>query len=284
MLKNDVKLLIIGRNSFIAKYFIKACEENEIDFQICSHCNIPKKLNDFDWIVNFTINPKFFTHKYSESIDQDALIAKNVSKYKNLKYVMISSRLVYGYDNILVPASEEDEVKHNNNSIYGSNKIFSEEYCRSIFNSNNLLIARGSNMFGYEFGRKSFIGIALKRLFSNSEILLDISEKTARDFIPVSDFASYLIQLISKNHTGIYNIGSGTGVTLEDLCNSIIKGYGRGVVTTVANAVVKDQFILDTHKLFRVTKRKINQSDIIKYAINIGKRLKTESEKKNNNV
>jgi hypothetical protein len=80
------------------------------------------------------------------------------------------------------------------------------------------------------------------------------------------------------------NIGSGTGVTLEDLCNSIIKGYGRGVITTVANAVVKDQFILDTQKLFRMTKRKINQSDIIKYAINIGKRLKTESEKNNNNV
>ena len=284
MTNQDIKILIIGQNSFVAKYFIQACVENEIDYYACSHFNIPKILSDFNWVVNFTINPNFFTQKHTTSIDQDALIAKRVSAYKNLKYVMISSRLVYGYDNILIPASEEHELQHVNNVIYGSNKILSEKFCRLLIKPQNLLITRGSNMFGYEIKRKSFIGIALNRLLSKSEILLDISEKTVRDFIPVNDFASYLIQLISKNCTGIYNIGSGKGVTLEDLCNSIIKGYGKGILNTTCNAPIKDQFILDNQKLFNITKRKIKKSEIMNYAKNIGKRLKMENEANKNNV
>ena len=284
MINQDIKILIVGQNSFVAKYFIKACVENEIDHYACSHSNIPKILSEFNWVVNFTINPNFFTQKHTISIDQDALIAKNVSAYKNLKYVMISSRLVYGYDNILIPASEKHELQHVNNVIYGSNKILSEKFCRSLIKPQNLLITRGSNMFGYEIKRKSFIGIALNRLLSKSEILLDISEKTVRDFIPVNDFASYLIQLISKNCTGTYNIGSGKGVTLEDLCNSIIKGYGKGVLNTTSNAPIKDQFILDSQKLFKITKRTIKKSEIMNYAENIGRRLKMENEANKNNV
>ena len=234
--------------------------------------------------MNFTINPKFFTDKYSEPIDQDAVIARKVSKSKNLKYAMVSSRAVYGYDNFLAPALEGDAVKHSNNSIYGSNKIFSEQYCRSIIGSKNLLIARGSNIFGYELGRKSFAGIALEGLLGKSEILLDISEKTVRDFIPVNDFAIYLMQLISKKCVGVYNVGSGVGITLEDLCNSIIKGYGRGAITTICSAVIKDQFVLDNQKLLSIGSRKINKVDIMEYAKNIGEKLKIDAKARKKNV
>jgi len=279
-----MKILIIGRNSFVAQYFIEACKDNEIDYFACSHLDIPGNLNNFNWVVNFTINPKFFTDKYSESIDQDALIVEKLSKSQNQKYAMISSRMVYGCDNFLTPSLEGDEVKHNNNSIYGSNKIFSEQYCRSIMGSKNLLIARGSNIFGYELGRKSFAGTALDGLLSKSEILLDISEKTVRDFIPVNDFAIYLMQLISKKCIGVYNVGSGIGITLEDLCNSIIKGYGCGAITTIGSTVIKDQFVLDNQKLLSIGSRKINKVDIMKYAKHIGVRLKIEAEARKNNV
>jgi len=271
-----MKVLIIGQNSFVAKYFIRTCKDNKINYVTCSHSDVPKKFDDFTWVVNFTINPKFFTDKYSKAIDQDVLIAKQVSKYQNLKYVMISSRMVCGSNNLLIPMLEDCKVKQNLNSIYGCNKILSEKYCRSIINSDNLLIIRGSNIFGYEYGRKSFTGAALNRLVCKSEILLDISKKTVRDFIPVNYFSDCLVQLMLKKCTGIYNIGSGLGISIEDFCNAIIKGYGGGTIATFGGVVIKDQFILDNQKLLGVVSSRIDKSYILQYAISIGKKLKIE--------
>ena len=271
-----MKVLIIGQNSFVAKYFIRACKDSEIGFVTCSHSDIPKKFDDFTWIINFSINPKFFTDKYSETLDQDVLIARQVSKYQNLKYVMISSRMVYGFHNSLRPMSEGYKVKQKNNSIYGCNKILSEQYCKSFIHSDNLLIVRGSNIFGYEYGRKSFTGAALNRLVSKSEILLDISKKTVRDFVPANYFADCLMQLMFKKCTGVYNICSGVGSSLEELCNAIIKGYGAGSITTVDDVIIEDQFILDNQKLLGVVGCSLNKSNIMQYAVSIGKKLEAQ--------
>ncbi len=277
-----MKVLIIGKNSFVAKYFISACAEIKLNYVACSHLDIPKKFDDFTWVVNFTINPNFFTDKYSEAIDQDVLIAKQVSKYQHLKYVMISSRMVCDSNNLLIPMLENCKVKQKHNSIYGFNKILSEKYCRSIIKFDNLLIIRGSNIFGYEYGRKSFTGVALNRLVCKAEILLDISKKTIRDFIPVNYFSDCLMQLMLKKCNGIYNIGSGLGISLEDFCNAMIKGYGGGSITTLGDTVIKDQFILDNQKLLSVVSCNIDKNDILQYAISTGKKLKIEEIRRNN--
>ena len=273
-----MKVLIIGLNSFVAKYFIRSCEDSKIDYVACSHQDIPKSFDGFTWVINFTINPKFFTQKHSESIDQDIFIAKLVSEYKDLKYAMISSRMVYGSNNSLVPIAESCKVIQKPNSIYGSNKVLSECNVRSIIKPHNLLIIRASNIFGYEFGRKSFTGAALSRLARKSEIVLDISQKTIRDFIPVNYFSNCLMQLMFKKSSGVYNIGSGIGVSLEDLCNAMIKGYGSGHISTEIAAEINDQFILDNQKMLGVVDFSINKRNILEYAMNAGNELKIEQE------
>ena len=82
-----MKILIIGRNSFVAQYFIEACKDNEIDYFACSHLDIPGNLNNFNWVVNFTINPKFFTDKYSESIEDKhrEILNKTTARNSNKK-------------------------------------------------------------------------------------------------------------------------------------------------------------------------------------------------------
>lgn len=278
-----MNILIVGQNSFLAQCFINTCRENGICFQTCSHKDIPENFSNFNWVVNFTINPKFFTEKYSESIDQDAIIARKISHFHNLKYAMISSRMVYGRNKLLVPASEWHKVELINNSIYGRNKIFSEQYCKSILDSNNLLIVRGSNIFGYEIGRNSFTGSVLNQLSIRSEILLDISKKTVRDFLPVNYFSSYLTQLILKEYIGIFNISSGIGITIEEFCNAIIEGYGRGVILSSSGLVVNDQSTLNNLKLLRIANYKISKSDIIEHAVNIGKLLKIKVKDRKDN-
>ena len=55
------KILVIGENSFLGKSFIGNNIKNDI-FSIvtCTHNNIPENLEQFDWVVNFSINPSYY--------------------------------------------------------------------------------------------------------------------------------------------------------------------------------------------------------------------------------
>ena len=114
-----MRILIIGKNSFIAKNFIALCADSNVEFFSCSHSNIPHNFNPFDCVVNFTINPHFYTDNYSEKIDQDVIIATKVSAYKSIKYIMISSRMVFGRNELLMPMLETSNTNEYNNNCYG---------------------------------------------------------------------------------------------------------------------------------------------------------------------
>lgn len=271
-----MKLLLIGKTSFIAKVFSFYCDANSIDYEACSHLNIPEELGSFSWIINFSLNPRFFSESYSAIIDQDALIVDKIQKVKHVKYVMLSTRRVYGSDNVLYLYSEGDPLDNTRNTHYGRNKICSEEYCRSVLSPDNLLIVRGSNIFGYEIGRRSFTGIAMDGLLKNSEIELDISGKTVRDFLPVHTFVKYLAHLITRECVGVFNVGAGFGLTLEEFCTALISGYGRGRIITASDAVVQDQFILDSQRLISAGGVKTDKTQVITFVGSLGRKLREE--------
>ena len=59
MLNKKTKILVIGKNSFVATHFIKFCEKNKEYHYTCSHNNIPLSFNKYGYVVNFSINLNF---------------------------------------------------------------------------------------------------------------------------------------------------------------------------------------------------------------------------------
>jgi nucleoside-diphosphate-sugar epimerase len=269
-----VKILVVGKNSFIANFFKIASRSNGFIVDTCSHKNLPKSLTSYNWVVNFSLNPKMFSEKYSKSIDQDYIISKSLKDKSKTKFVMISSRAVYPCSNSTLPLSELDPLEIKNQKQYGINKIQSESSVSSNLNSNNFLILRASNIFGLEKDRHTFMGIAQKNLVENNEILLDIHEETIKDFIPVSYFCEYLIRLIQNNANGIYNVGSGESITVKEICYEMIEGYGSGLLKIHPDSEIKDQFILNVSKLKKTTGLVITKIKILEYAHMVGKLLK----------
>lgn len=272
------KILIIGKNSFLAKGFISECANNEIDYFACSHIDIPEVLDGYRTIINFSIDPDFYRKEYNEKLDQDLLIAKKI-KHKNINQVLISSRTVYGILEKLDLLDETSKLD-NNKSTYASNKIKSEQNCMRLLGKNRLTIVRASNIFGIEIGRHTFMGVAQRRLLERSEILLDISMQTVRDFLPVVFFSKLLLELVCRNAKGIYNVGSNQGTSLKEICESIIAGYGSGKIVEKSNVKVSDQFILDTTKLKKLTSLRISKKDVLEYCYLVGEQLKKQDLKK----
>ena len=269
-------ILIVGANSFVAKYFILECQRNKVAFASCHHDTVPVELGAYDWIVNFSLNPEMFRKTYSKSIDQDFLICQDVASCQSkTKYVIISSRVVYGTPNTLVPMSEMTECRNvGGTRKYGENKLISENNCREILGDDRLLIVRASNIFGLELGRHTFMGIAQTRLLEKSEIMLDISKETRRDFIPVSDFSSILLELILENECGVFNVGSGCAISLEELCDSIISGYGDGKLLELEDAKIRDQFVLSVEKLKGIIPCEATRATILDFCYDIGCQLR----------
>ena len=89
-----VKLLIIGKNSFIGNNLYKFSNKKK-NIKKVSYSNFfkinKKKLSNFDIILNCVSNKKYVNNIYSEYNDFDLQIAKKISKY-NCKYIFISTR------------------------------------------------------------------------------------------------------------------------------------------------------------------------------------------------
>ncbi|MDB4427357.1 NAD(P)-dependent oxidoreductase [Porticoccaceae bacterium] len=270
------KILVVGKNSFVAQHFIAASEIYGLILDICSHNDMPDDLSEYGWIINFSINPKMFSEHYSTSFDQDYLISHKIIGNTQARFVMISSRTVYPCDDSTVPLIESSAVEISNQSQYGLNKIQSEGEVRATLAADKLLILRASNIFGLEVGRHTFMGVAQRRLIEKNEILLDINGATIRDFIPVDFFCEYLVRLVKHNASGIYNVGSGEGITVHEICSEIISGFGEGEIKTLAESIVKQQFILDITKLEQLTGYKISKAKIFSYTRKLGEQLSKE--------
>lgn len=266
------KLLIVGENSFLAKNFYReACEDISLSVEKCGHEHIPQNLDVYDWVVNFSFNSFLYTNKYEGSLDQDRKLA-NLLKPSKTKLVIISSRAIYGSFKEIRLHKETNETNPVLINTYGKNKIKSETSILDILGSSRSLICRASNIFGEEVGSKNFMGTVLNSLFNENKIILDVDLKSVRDFLPVKYFSKALLMLITNNAYGVYNLGSGIGLRLSEICNATIDGYGSGVIEY--SGPLFDQFIMDTSKLKSTTDFMITKENILAYAYNVGLNLK----------
>lgn len=266
-------ILIIGENSFIAKYVIKDfLATNKYSVTTCSHDNFPGNLDIFDWVMNFSTHPDIYKAKYSRELDQDLIIAKQLTNNIHTKFFFVSSRTVYPTSNEVHYSKEIETPDITNQKQYGLNKLQSERNVINTLGMNRVLIVRASNIFGSEYGRHTFMGIAQKSLIENNRIKLDINSDTVRDFIPVEYFSAAIIRLINLSNTGIYNIGSGIQLSLGEICSAIIKGFGSGEI--IDSKEIRDQFVLDIEKLKNAIPYDIAKTDVLKYAESIGETLK----------
>ena len=91
------KLIIIGKNSFVAKniyhYLKKIIEVKKVDYSKFKKIK-KKELEKFDYLINCSLSKKYIKYKYSESNDIDFKIAKKISNLR-LRMVFLSSRKVY---------------------------------------------------------------------------------------------------------------------------------------------------------------------------------------------
>ena len=239
------KRLIVGKTSFIGKELAKLKDYDIVAYKDVHHVDF----SQYDGVINCALNPVFKTQSYDETVDVDYEMAK-LAYENNCHYVMISTRKVYGSSSELKTYTEESPT--NPFDFYSENKLICENKIIEDFGDKSVIV-RGSNLFGFELGRQSFMGFCMDQLKHSEKIIFSISEKTKRDFIDVNTSAHMLDKILKGKLTGIYNLSSNYGLEIGKVAKHLIRGYGKGEFLCTSD-VVKEQFIIDNTKLIKQLK------------------------------
>lgn len=145
-------------------------------------------------------------------------------KHKVKKVVFASSGgTVYGIPKAL-PISED----HPNSPIcsYGIVKLAIENYLNFFYHNYGLsyCVLRISNPYGVRqnpFSMQGAVAIFTSRILRNEPVTIWGDGSTLRDYIGVKDVARLCVLAALSDITGVFNAGSGSGVTLNQLIEVI---------------------------------------------------------------
>ncbi len=240
-----MKVTVVGKSGFIARTLRD--HPAGTSWAYLSH---EEALRDTKWVagsdvvINLAFSPRLRSEPYAESEDLDSRLARLIAP-ERAQYVMMSSRMVYGRPLTGLALAENQEPRPVN--VYGRNKLTVERALAIILPEERLTILRASNVFGFEYGRKSFFGMAQTTLRDSKRIIYDMSPSVRRDFVAVWRLAPMLGQVAARPQGGIFNLGAGFGAEVGMIASWMIEGYGAGelVITKFSE---DDQFFLDMNK------------------------------------
>ena len=116
-------------------------------------------------------------------------------------------------------------------SPYGASKLAAEGYCSAFYGAYNLKTAslRFSNIYGpRSFHKGSVIAHFFKKILTGGELIVYGDGSQTRDFLYVDDLVSGLCKFMQSDATGIFQLGSGQPITINDLISSIKVVVGHG--------------------------------------------------------
>ena len=277
-----MNVLIIGGNGFIGSHLIDHLLENKhkvrvfdiscekfreplpnVDYRISKLDNIPE-LYEAMLGIDIVFHLASASVPSTSNVDQIADVNNNLIPTLNILNLMNRlgiKKIVYFssggavYGNTGLPMITED-APLNPISSYGILKATIEHYIYLYNRLHNLkyLIVRPSNPYGPRQGHfiaQGVISTFMKRVYEGETLSVFGDGLASKDYIYIKDFVSILYKLVEHEAEGIFNLGSGTGTSINSIIEEVnsITGITSAVDYTPQKAYDVSNFILDISKL-----------------------------------
>jgi dTDP-4-dehydrorhamnose reductase len=272
-MKNKIKLLIIGKSSFIASNIFLSLK-NKINIKKIKYSECIRKdsffFSKFDYILNCSLHKKYVIEKYKKKYDFDYNILNKITNL-NINYIFLSSRKIYRPK---LNTRETDKIQPQDN--YSKNKFITEKYIKKII-PNNCLILRISNVVGMRIVNNNrshnlFLDNFILNLKNNS--LLN-HNNSFKDFISINQFTDIFLKIIQKNLKGVFNISLGKRVYVKEILQWLTSSCKKSLKSKNFNKKIlnNDSFTLNNTKLKKILNISINKEDLKIYCLSISRKI-----------
>lgn len=251
MYKNKFEIIALSRKS---RKNQKHVEFRQTDY---SKESLHEVLSDCKAILHLGANRLYDTtqNDFMENIRVDRNIFETALEIGIKNIVFTSSRGVYG--NQHAPWRETQNPMPENS--YALAKYLSEitvEY----FNQKgmNIKVLRIAQVFGLGEYESSAISTFIRNSHQGIPINLTVTG-ISREYIYIKDLMNaFSIALANENHKGIYNVGSGESMKLEDIAKTIASVFQRENLVRIAEnpKVINEYSIMDSSLFSKVFKWK----------------------------
>ena len=220
--------IVIGKNSNLSNALLKVIDDVVVisSRDIINNIDLLEKYKDFNNNIIFNnFYPSHMLHKLSNKVDylpNCIELTSNILEYFNdsniNKIIYSSSSSVYG--NNSKKCLEKDPVNPLN--LYATLKLENEALVSDFCNTASIdyTIARNFNFFG-GIDQFSIIYKILQSQLNNSKLVLRNNGHAIRDFIHIDDVAFIYSKLLKVKDIPILNIGTGKGVSIENLIDDL---------------------------------------------------------------
>ena len=251
----EKNLLIVGGSGFIGNHLIKyysnkyrvtsiskrsstissKYNENHIncDLENSDEAKNFFSKNKFNFIINcsgyvdhidFLSNgDEVFNNHFKITLN----ILKNTIKYKPQKFIQVGSSDEYGY-NASFPKENDRE---NPFSPYSLGKLASTKVCMIFAKQYEypINVIRPFLIYGPGQSENRLIPFIINSCLNNKEFNLG-KKDIIRDFLYINDFMEFVDEILNNSSVNgeIFNVGSGSGTSIENLVKKIIKIINKG--------------------------------------------------------
>ena len=254
------------------KYTIEGCSYKVIEADISNISMLKEKLKlKFDFCVHMASYNEFFHEHYSEKALEvnasgtrnllEALVDNNVKKF-----IYLSTVHVYGSREGLV--KEEDVLFPQND--YATTHLFAEYYVKQFGITHQLdyTILRLTNSYGvpmfYENSKWYLVlNDLVKSAYKKEIIQLHTNGESSRDFIWMGDVCSVIINILSSECKGIYNLSSMQNYKIIELADMIKLAYEKRYNKIVEISINKEDKMM--HKAPFIDNSKLQKK--VKYEV-----------------
>lgn len=231
MIKN---ILVTGANGFIGSNLTKYLQKesyNVIEYAKPSFDILNKiQIENVDYVIHLasqTYVPESW-NRITDFLETNIIGTTNVLNFCNEKKIplLFVSAYLYGIPEF-IPISEIHNVKPNN--PYALSKHLAEQVCMFYNNvfSLDITIVRPFNIYGPGQNSNFLISKILEQIYEKSEVdVFDLLPK--RDYLYIDDFLHAISKIIKINKKGynVYNIGSGTSHSVQEIIDLVKKISG----------------------------------------------------------
>ena len=145
---------------------------------------------------------------------------------KRLKFIISNTRSKLIYASSVAIYGDLSEIPHSPSEKLNINNTYSKSKfeCEKLVLQAGGVVARLSNIYGPGMSKKNIISDILKQIkVEEIDSINIIDGSPIRDMIHISDVTSCLLSMTKIQKKGIYNIATGTSISMKDLAIMILK-------------------------------------------------------------